>query len=422
MGAVGYVLGLTISGYFKGLFLKTLAEEKGRLAQERVSSELMSIAEIYVSAHDIDLVHDTFTEIICTKPLLAETIAGTREKGIVHAQQTLHEVMVKRTDPRSWAEMVSFIDFSTLDERLKYRKTIIQEFLNVERRWVRGRFIASKRAVDGSLTHVLWLVEDINIEKRGRDALIDMSQRAMAASEAKSTFLSNMSHEIRTPINAVLGMNEMILRECDDPNILGYAENVKTAGSTLLGLVNDILDFSKIESGKMEIIPVDYDLSSVLNDLVNIVQTRADAKGLALELDFDPGLPLRLKGDEVRVKQVVTNLLTNAVKYTEKGAVTFRVGFEKIPEPETKIPAPAFAASPTRTRSLPYASLPITGVWHWPVSGACLSRSSCFSAAGNCTKECQRNSRKPLSRWQTAFRRRSKTSVRSGRPIRRIAS
>lgn len=158
------------------------------------------------------------------------------------------------------------------------------------------------------------------------------SELAIAANEAKTSFLSNMSHEIRTPINAVLGMNEMVLRESDDQNVLAYAESIKTAGNTLLGIVNDVLDFSKIEAGKMEILPVDYDLSSVLNDLVNMVQTRADEKGLILNLNFNPDTPKLLHGDEIRIKQVITNILTNAVKYTEKGSVTFSLDFEQMPE------------------------------------------------------------------------------------------
>ncbi|MBO6291043.1 MAG: response regulator [Selenomonas sp.] len=158
--------------------------------------------------------------------------------------------------------------------------------------------------------------------------------KAMAeeASRAKSNFLANMSHEIRTPINAVLGMNEMILRECEDRHILAYAEDVKAAGSTLLGIINDILDFSKIEAGKIEIIPVEYDLLGSLNDLVTMIQVRAESKNLSLVLNFDPNLPRRLYGDEIHIKQVITNILTNAVKYTEKGSVTFSVGFDRSEE------------------------------------------------------------------------------------------
>ncbi|MBQ1548714.1 MAG: response regulator [Lachnospiraceae bacterium] len=152
---------------------------------------------------------------------------------------------------------------------------------------------------------------------------------AEKASQAKSDFLSSMSHEIRTPINAVLGLDEMILREAEDDTILSYAMDIQTAGHSLLSLVNDILDFSKIEAGKMEIIPVDYELSSTVNDLVNMIAIRAEAKKLSLLVEVNPEIPHLLFGDEVRIKQVVTNILTNAVKYTETGTVTLKVDYEK---------------------------------------------------------------------------------------------
>ncbi len=153
---------------------------------------------------------------------------------------------------------------------------------------------------------------------------------AEEADRAKSAFLANMSHEIRTPINAVLGLNEMILRENDDPNITGYSEGIRSAGNTLLGLVNNILDFTRMETGGMEIEPVGYDLSDLLNDMVNMIRTRADDKGLKITLEFDPETPRFLYGDEQRIKQVIANILTNAVKYTEKGGVIFRLGYERI--------------------------------------------------------------------------------------------
>ncbi len=153
---------------------------------------------------------------------------------------------------------------------------------------------------------------------------------AQKSSEAKSSFLSNMSHEIRTPINAVLGMNEMILRESDDPRIQEYANNVKSAGNSLLGIINDILDFSKIEAGKMDILPVQYHLGSTINDLINMVASKANDKGLSLELNIDPTLPTHLIGDEIRIKQCVTNVLSNAVKYTEEGSVTLNISYTKL--------------------------------------------------------------------------------------------
>ncbi|MCM1261229.1 MAG: response regulator [Butyrivibrio sp.] len=152
---------------------------------------------------------------------------------------------------------------------------------------------------------------------------------AVRANEAKSLFLSNMSHEIRTPINAVLGMNEMILRECNDEQLLSYAANIQSSGKTLLFLINDILDMSKIESGKMEIVKVEYDFADILIDLWNIIFLRAQEKGLTLSFTLDETMPKTLYGDDVRIKQIVTNLLTNAVKYTPQGGIEVCAAYEK---------------------------------------------------------------------------------------------
>ena len=162
--------------------------------------------------------------------------------------------------------------------------------------------------------------------------LSEMAVEAEAANRAKSAFLSSMSHEIRTPINAVLGMDEMILRGTEEDDTYGYARDIQTAGRSLLGLVNDILDFSKIEAGKLSIIPVEYSPADVMRDLVNLIQKRAEDKGLSLKVEMDQAMPKVLYGDEVRLKQVITNLLTNGVKYTETGTVTLRAGFRKVQE------------------------------------------------------------------------------------------
>ena len=145
-----------------------------------------------------------------------------------------------------------------------------------------------------------------------------------------------MSHEIRTPINAVLGMNEMILRECENDQIRSYAENIRSSGRTLLFLINDILDMSKIESGKMEIVPAEYDLGGLILDLWNMISLKAQEKGLAITFHVDPDMPGRLYGDDVRVKQIAANLLTNAVKYTPQGSVEMNVSCRRnwsIPSP-----------------------------------------------------------------------------------------
>ena len=324
----GYSLCKIMAVHYRTLIeqFRTIREHEAQMKEQMET--ISAIANIYMTVYELDADSETFKEISARSKPVTDLIGNTR----VNPQEMINLVMTSVTDEEQIDEVLKFVDLSTLNDRLSDIDTIAIEYMNKQKLWRRGRFIVSGRDENGKVTHLLWLAEDIDQEKRERDRLIDTSERALAASEAKSSFLSNMSHEIRTPINAVLGMNEMILRECDDKNILGYSESIRTAGSTLLGIVNDILDFSKIEAGKMEIIPVDYDLSSVINDLVNMIQTKADDKGLKLELEISREIPKFLNGDEVRIKQVITNILTNAVKYTEKGMVTLRVSYEEISE------------------------------------------------------------------------------------------
>ena len=169
----------------------------------------------------------------------------------------------------------------------------------------------------------------ISWQEETNEKLVEAAQTAVSAGKAKSRFLAQMSHEIRTPINAVLGMNEMILRESEDGSIQEYAQNIQSASKNLLSLINSILDFSKIEEGKMEIIPVRYDVAAMLGNVIHSIEGRAKDKGLIFEAHIDEKLPAALYGDDVRVSQVVTNLLTNAVKYTQEGRVDLYVSVQK---------------------------------------------------------------------------------------------
>lgn len=150
------------------------------------------------------------------------------------------------------------------------------------------------------------------------------------ANKAKSQFLARMSHEIRTPINAIIGMNEMILGESGEDKVKEYASGVKASSQMLLSIVNEILDSSKIESGKMELVPVKYKLGSMLNDLYNIVIIKAQEKDLKLVFDISPDVPRELIGDDKRIRQVLINILTNGIKYTENGTVTLKLDHEVV--------------------------------------------------------------------------------------------
>ena len=159
------------------------------------------------------------------------------------------------------------------------------------------------------------LVEELENEKK----------RADSANAAKSTFLANMSHEIRTPITAVLGMNELILRESKENQIKQYAKNIEGAAKSLLSIINDILDISKIEAGKLSLIIARYNIGSVFNDVVNMLTFKAKMKALEFHVEIDETIPAKLIGDDIRLRQILVNLLNNAVKYTEQGSVTLKV-------------------------------------------------------------------------------------------------
>ena len=155
-------------------------------------------------------------------------------------------------------------------------------------------------------------------------------KEAVTASQTKADFLASMSHEIRTPMNAIVGMTEMILRDDINPGVRENARNIKSAGNALLAIVNDILDFSKIESGKMEIINVRYQLTSVINDIINIITVRMQDKNLDLVVDIDPKIPSELVGDEIRIRQILLNLLNNAVKFTSEGHIKLSIAYHPV--------------------------------------------------------------------------------------------
>lgn len=166
------------------------------------------------------------------------------------------------------------------------------------------------------------------------EMLQEKALEAIIASESKGSFLANMSHEIRTPMNAISGLNQLILQEDIKDTVREKAFGIQTACSDLLTIVNDILDFSKIESGKMEIIETEYKLKDLIQDIVNLICIRIEERNVEMLVDCEPDLPARLYGDDIRVKQVIMNLLTNAVKFTEEGYVRLSVSWEEGIESE----------------------------------------------------------------------------------------
>lgn len=221
----------------------------------------------------------------------------------VHHNETLVIVGIKE------GKTAPIIDYPRLEK---------EKIVPLNRRLVNFIGEATKELNDAN-TQLEALVSEVEEQKMEADL----------ANRAKSEFLANMSHEIRTPINAILGFDTMILRESEDEGITKYAMDIHSAGENLLSIINDILDLSKVESGKMEIIPVKYDLSSLVNDTVNMIRMKAEEKGLEVIVDVDETIPAWLYGDDIRIRQVLVNILNNAIKYTENGSVTFRLSGER---------------------------------------------------------------------------------------------
>ncbi|MBD5543693.1 MAG: response regulator [Lachnospiraceae bacterium] len=251
------------------------------------------------------------------------------EEAVSHIREKMNVLAVAAADYKDGKER-NFLFAAEMNSENLYLVGIVPEAVVAEGMWDISTLVLW---VFGLLL-LLFVIGTFYLfgaEEKAKES--DELRKAKAAAEkanrSKSEFLANMSHEIRTPINAVMGMNEMVLRESQDENIREYAQNIQSASQNLLALINDILDFSKIESGKMEIVEESYHLTSLLNDVVNMIQVRADQKGLEFHVQVDKDLPNGLYGAETRIRQIMVNILNNGVKYTKKGSVSLILRGEK---------------------------------------------------------------------------------------------
>ena len=278
------------------------------------------------------MIMESFLVLVMYRYRLFDTVKTAKDRviddvkeGVLITDYNGEVIYSNREASRIFPEL-DWSDRQAIEEKVFQFLEVHRDGFNLEGRhyqWQSGEIYDGNRRKAG----VIYRISDITESYLYTKQLINLKEEAEHANEAKSAFLAHMSHEIRTPINAVLGMNEMILRESSSSAIREYALNIQNAGRILLSIINDILDLAKIESGQIEIVQSDYHLGKLLIDIENMVTMRAEESSLALHILADSKLPEMLHGDEKRIKQCIINFLTNSIKYTKEGKVTLQVGF-----------------------------------------------------------------------------------------------
>lgn len=261
-----------------------------------------------------------------TNPLVRYYIEGMEEETTVEGRQrTIPDLTLSSLKFGDYDVHVQLLDEHSREVISDYVYTLHKDSMLYERPYFRAYTMTVGFSFIFFLAWMFANFRNLSTIESQYEEILKARDDAERANNAKSKFLASMSHEIRTPINAVLGMDEMILRETRDTQILEYANNIYGAGQHLLSIINQILDSSKIESGKMEITPMDYDLGDLIHNTFNLMIQRASEADLSFAVEVDKNLPRGLLGDEMRIKQVMVNLLTNAVKYTRQGGIWLRV-------------------------------------------------------------------------------------------------
>ncbi len=290
----------------------------------QLNSPLISaLAHLYVALHQVNLGDRSYTEVHAIPEI--HKLMGTEG----NVGEDFNNVIALLVADDYQSEMQLFCDLSTLDRRLSGKNYVSFDFIGKFTGWCRGYFLPLNYDENGKLSSVIFGIQNIDEEKRReldyQTALINATKRAEEASRAKGHFLAQMSHEIRTPLNGMLGLGELLSKEPLHYNARKYVEDINISSRNLLDIVNDILDVSRLEADKIEIIPTTYHVADMVHELNVIISPQAQKKGLGFSVEISEDMPQYLRGDVSRIRQILLNLLTNAVKYTKEGFIILKL-------------------------------------------------------------------------------------------------
>ncbi|MDD3367572.1 MAG: ATP-binding protein [Lachnospiraceae bacterium] len=324
LAANGTIIGsafvvIVLLGILIGIGIKRSARESKNIQIRTLHS--------YINAYYVDLRKDYYDSLLLDKKQVEKLETEGNFSG------TVEEYILPDVHEEDRERLAREISLDNLQKALSGEKdsyeTKFRYHYTGEYKWIRARFSILDRDRNGQPVSAVATLENITeqmlAEEENKRQLREAKEKAEIANQAKSDFLSNMSHEIRTPMNAICGLADLLSAEKLPPELMDYVITMKSSAETLLGIVNDILDFSKVESGKMDILPVEYDCRSMVDDVNHIISFQLKDKPVAYIVDIDEKLPTCLYGDESRIRQVFINILNNAVKYTEKGSITLHV-------------------------------------------------------------------------------------------------
>ncbi len=304
--------------------------KKAERESELKKSGLSCMAEIYASIYIIDLVADELTPVA-----VDEEQDKDRPKHLPASEQVRNLFVIDTKEDEFKKLTIEFGDLSTLPERMKDRNILVFEYLSKDNGWCRVNFIAMDRVEGKPVEKVLFTVQMINEEKRELDNIRKQVEKAKSESGAKSAFLESVSQEIRNPINSMLEFDTLILHDTDQDSVRKYARGIRTSGNMLMSMINGIIDYSQIEAGKFSLDDGVFSLGGLIHETNNIIEAEAGSKNLEFQLDVTPTIPDMLLGDGLRLKQIIVELMSNAVKHTSEGSI--RLGMFGKPVQDGKV-------------------------------------------------------------------------------------